>query len=109
MEKIKKNKKAEDIKDFVNITVNLAGTTIEEITNNLFLNNEFEYWSKDEVSMIYEVIKSFDGYSADRMMIALLGNCDEEKINCDIIITQLYFLIKIIRPELFEDYEAKNV
>lgn len=109
MEKIKINKKAEDVKDFVNLAVNIAGTTTEEITNNLFINNEFKYWSKDEVSRMYELIKSFDVYSADKLLVALFGNCNDEKINYDVTIMQLYFMIKIVRPDLFEDYKAKNV
>ena len=109
MEKIKINKKAEGFKDLTNLTVNLAGITMEEIVDDLFLNTKYEYWSKDEVSRIYEVIKSFDGYSAEKLVTALFSNCNDKNINYDVTIMQLYFLIKIIRPDLFEDSEVKNV
>lgn len=96
MEKIKINKKAEGFKDLLNLTVNLVGENMEEAVDELFLNTKFKYWSKDEVSRIYEVIKSFDGYSAEKLMTALFCNCDNEKTNYDVTIMQLYFLIKII-------------
>lgn len=109
MEKIKINKKAEGFKDLLNLTVNLVGENMEEAVDELFLNTKFKYWSKDEVSRIYEVIKSFDGYSTEKLMTVLFANCDNEKTNYDVTIMQLYFLIKIIRPDLFEDSEVDNV
>lgn len=102
MDKIKINKRAEGFMNLVKRSFEIAGITMEEAVDDLFLNTKFKHWSKDELRRIYEAIKSFEGYSAEKLMVALFT--DNKKTKYDAIITQLYLLIKIIRPDLFEDY-----
>lgn len=115
MNKIKINKKAEDIITLVLMLARMKGMSSQE-----FLGNAMEEYKKtegeklftpEETDSIIQAFESMHGYSMEKFLAAYASMSDEKDNRLESfesILLSIYFMLSITNPELFEKDEENN-
>ncbi len=115
MNKIKINKKADDIIDVVLMLAIMKGMSSQE-----FLGNIIEEYNKtegkklftpEETDSIIQAFESMPGYSTDKLLTVYTSMTDEKDNRLEStenMILSIYFMLSITNPELFEKDEEEE-
>lgn len=115
MNRIKINKKAEDIINVVLMLTIMKGTSSQE-----FLGNIIEEYKKtegkklftpEETDSIIQAFESMPGYSTDKFLTVYTSMTDEKDNRLESsenMLLSIYFMLSITNPELFEEDDEES-
>ena len=118
MDKIKINKKADEIIIVVSGIAQMNGITSQEILDNIM--EEYKktegkkLFTADETDSIMQVLESMPGYTPEKFLTACVEINDidiDEDNKAKVFQWALYFtyiMLSITNPELFEDYKEED-
>lgn len=115
MDKIKINKKADEIIIVVSRLAQMNGISSQEILDNImeeYKKTECKkLFTAEETDSIIHAFESMHGYSTDKLITAYSSMRDEKDNKLEIfegMLLSIYFMLSITNPELFEKYEEEN-
>ena len=112
MDKIKINKKADEIIIVVSGLAKMNGISSQEILDNIM--EEYKktegkkLFTADETDSIIHAFESMHGYSTDKLITAYSSMRDEKGNKLESfegMLLSIYFMLSITNPELFEKYK----
>lgn len=114
MNKIKINKKAEDIINVVLMLTIMKGTSSQEFLSNIieeYNNTEGKkLFTPEETYSIINAFESMPGYSTDKLLTVYTSMTDEKDNrleSAENMLLSIYFMLSITNPDLFEKDEEE--